>query len=54
MFEPWSVQNVVVILIQPVTLAMCAWLTALKRKRREFVCPISSRDLRFPGGASQV
>jgi hypothetical protein len=54
MFEPSSVQNVVVILSQPLALALCAWLTVLKRQRRVFVCLTSARDLRFPGGASKV
>lgn len=54
MFEPLSVQNIVVILIQSLTLALCAWITALERQRRAFVCPTSARELCFPGGASQV
>lgn len=54
MFEPSSVQNVVVILVQSLPLALYAWLTVLKRQRRVFVCLTSARDLRFSGGASKV
>ncbi len=54
MFEPSSFQNVVVILIQPMTVALCAWLIELERQGRVLVFPTSAHDLRFPGGASQV
>jgi len=54
MFEPLSVQNIVVILIQPLVVALCAWITALERHRRVFMCPTSARELCFPRGAPQV
>jgi hypothetical protein len=55
MFEPSSVQNIVVILIQPMTVALCAGLVELKRQRRRVrVFQASARGLPFPGGASLV
>lgn len=54
MFEPSSVQNVVAILIQPMTVALCAGLIELKRQRRVCVFQASARSLPFPGGASLV
>jgi hypothetical protein len=54
MFEPLSVQNIVVILIQSLVVALCAWITALERHRRVFMYPTSARELCFPRGASQV
>ena len=54
MFEPSSVQNIVVILIQPLSVALFAWFVELERQGRVLVFPTSARDLRFPAGASQV
>jgi len=42
MFESSSVQNIVVILIQALTVVLSARLAALKRQRRVFVCPTSA------------
>jgi hypothetical protein len=54
MIEPSSVQNVVVILIQPMTVALCAGLVELKRQRRVCVFQVSAHSLPFLGGASLV